>query len=88
MFLPTCLLLSLILHTAATSAATAATASTAEDSFLVQVDVNLARGKKGSFVLEIHPSWAPLGVERFREIVTENVSHSLSLSLLIIKITI
>mmetsp|Transcript_2437 Transcript_2437/g.4440 ORF Transcript_2437/g.4440 Transcript_2437/m.4440 type:complete len:209 (-) Transcript_2437:85-711(-) len=57
------------------SGATAA-ADASSDSFLVRFNVNLARGKKGSFILEIHPSWAPLGVERFREIVSENVFKS------------
>lgn len=47
-----------------------------DDTFLVRVNVNLARGKKGSFVLEVHPAWAPLGAERMREIVTEDVSTS------------
>jgi hypothetical protein len=53
-------------------------AAGATDSFLVKFDVNLARGKRGSFVLEVHPAWAPLGVERFREIVNENVSGVIS----------
>ena len=44
------------------------------DTFLVKFDVNLSRGKKGSFVIEVHPDWAPLGADRMREIVSENVS--------------
>jgi peptidyl-prolyl cis-trans isomerase A (cyclophilin A) len=42
------------------------------DTVLVQVDVQLAPGKEGSFVLEIHPSWAPLGAERFLNLVDGN----------------
>ena len=46
-------------------------AESLEDSFFVKFTVNLARSQKGSFVLEIHPSWAPLGVARLRELLDE-----------------
>ena len=49
-----------------------AAALAAEDTVLVEVDVQLAPGKDGSFVLEIHPSWAPLGAERFLNLVDGN----------------
>lgn len=30
---------------------------------------NLEAGQNGSFVLEIHPEWAPLGSQRFKEML-------------------
>lgn len=68
LLLPTFLVLSLLWQ--GTTAATAV----ADDNFLVEVTVNLGRGKKGSFVMEVHPAWAPLGAERMRDIVNEDVS--------------
>mmetsp|Transcript_5893 Transcript_5893/g.9904 ORF Transcript_5893/g.9904 Transcript_5893/m.9904 type:complete len:228 (-) Transcript_5893:94-777(-) len=50
----------------------AAVALADEDTVLVKVDVQLAPGKEGSFVLEVHPSWAPLGAERFLNLVDGN----------------
>ena len=49
-----------------------AAASADEDTVLVKVDVQLAPGKENSFVLEVHPSWAPLGAERFLNLVDGN----------------
>ena len=43
-----------------------------KDTVLVEIDVQLGPGKDGSFVLEIHPSWAPLGAERFLNLVDGN----------------
>merc|ERR1712083_814236 len=46
----------------------------ADATFRVKVDVENLDGKtgddhKGSFVMEVHPDWAPLGAARFRELV-------------------
>jgi peptidyl-prolyl cis-trans isomerase A (cyclophilin A) len=30
------------------------------------------KGEKGSFIMEIHPDWAPLGAERVKEMVADN----------------
>ena len=35
----------------------------------VQVDVQLANSQSSSFVVEVHPSWAPLGAKRFLDLV-------------------
>ena len=46
----------------------------AEDSFRVKFDVGKldgVSGKTGSFFLEIHPEWAPLGAQRFREMLDD-----------------
>eukprot|EP00568_Trieres_chinensis_P009517 CAMPEP_0183302200 /NCGR_PEP_ID=MMETSP0160_2-20130417/8074_1 /TAXON_ID=2839 ORGANISM="Odontella Sinensis, Strain Grunow 1884" /NCGR_SAMPLE_ID=MMETSP0160_2 /ASSEMBLY_ACC=CAM_ASM_000250 /LENGTH=157 /DNA_ID=CAMNT_0025464939 /DNA_START=7 /DNA_END=477 /DNA_ORIENTATION=+ len=47
--------------------------SAAEDAqpFKVQFDVQIASGKTGAFVLEVHPDWAPLGASRFLDLVRE-----------------
>jgi len=46
----------------------------AEDSsFRVKFDVNLAPKTTESFVIEVYPTWAPLGAARFREIVEEDI---------------
>ena len=53
--------------------ATAATLATAEsDTLRVKFDVTSLDGKKGedgSFTMEAHPDWAPLGFARFKEMV-------------------
>ena len=41
----------------------------AEDTFLVDFDVQLAEGVSKSFTVQVHPDWAPLGAARFRELV-------------------
>jgi cyclophilin family peptidyl-prolyl cis-trans isomerase len=40
-----------------------------EDPFNVEFSVNLAPGKVDSFVITVHPEWAPLGAARFKELV-------------------
>ena len=35
----------------------------------VEFEVQLAPGKTGSFIVEVHPDWAPLGAARFLELV-------------------
>lgn len=35
----------------------------------VKFDVQLAPGEAGTFAIEVHPSWAPLGAARFLELV-------------------
>ncbi|CAB9516707.1 PPIases accelerate the folding of proteins. It catalyzes the cis-trans isomerization of proline imidic peptide bonds in oligopeptides (By similarity) [Seminavis robusta] len=37
----------------------------------VEFEVNLAPGKEDTFVVEVHPEWAPLGAARFLELVDE-----------------
>ena len=59
MVAPRCLLLALCAGVSAT------------DPFVVTFDVTLGTGKKDSFDLEIQPDWAPLGAERFKELVDE-----------------
>ena len=39
------------------------------DRYNVEVDVTLSSGKTGKFVVEVHPDWAPLGAQRFKEII-------------------
>eukprot|EP00755_Sulcionema_specki_P036507 Sspe_Gene.107088::Locus_85155_Transcript_1_1_Confidence_1.000_Length_814::g.107088::m.107088 len=45
----------------------------ASETFRVKFDVSLAKDKKGEFVVEVNPEWAPLGAARFREIIEKNV---------------
>lgn len=42
-----------------------------EASTFVEFEVQLATGKTGKFVFEVHPEWAPLGAKRFMELVDE-----------------
>eukprot|EP00602_Paraphysomonas_sp_CaronLab_P007442 CAMPEP_0185018594 /NCGR_PEP_ID=MMETSP1103-20130426/1264_1 /TAXON_ID=36769 /ORGANISM="Paraphysomonas bandaiensis, Strain Caron Lab Isolate" /LENGTH=202 /DNA_ID=CAMNT_0027548449 /DNA_START=39 /DNA_END=647 /DNA_ORIENTATION=+ len=50
--------------------------SVADDSYFVKFTVNLGNKKKGSFTLQINPSWAPLGSARMRELVEQHVFDS------------
>lgn len=48
----------------------------ADNTFKVKFDVDRLDGKKGevgSFVVEVHPEWAPLGAARIKDIVREKV---------------
>lgn len=42
----------------------------ASSSFKVEFEVNLAKGKDATFVVEVFPEWAPQGAARFREIIS------------------
>lgn len=44
--------------------------ASANMTFQVEMEVQISASKSGKFILEIHPSWAPLGVSRFRKLVT------------------
>ena len=44
-------------------------AAAAMEQYNVEVDVTLSSGKTGKFVVEVHPDWAPLGAQRFKEII-------------------
>jgi len=37
----------------------------------VEMEVNLAPGKRGTITIDVHPEWAPLGAARFLELVDE-----------------
>merc|ERR1712166_1262531 len=41
----------------------------ADSSWLAEFTVNLSPGKLGTFVVQVHPEWAPLGAARFEELV-------------------
>lgn len=43
----------------------------AEDVFEVTFEVVLGPGNYGSFTVEVHPEWAPLGAARFKELVED-----------------
>jgi len=40
-----------------------------EDSYRVKFDVTLKPKTTGTFVVEVHPDWAPLGAARFKELI-------------------
>uniref|UniRef100_A0A7R9Z8S9 Peptidyl-prolyl cis-trans isomerase n=1 Tax=Pseudictyota dubia TaxID=2749911 RepID=A0A7R9Z8S9_9STRA len=64
------LLTFLLLLSPVTVPAAAATAEAeGDDTVRVEFEVQLARDSTGKFVVEVHPSWAPLGAERFLELV-------------------
>eukprot|EP00316_Scyphosphaera_apsteinii_P017547 CAMPEP_0119312954 /NCGR_PEP_ID=MMETSP1333-20130426/27367_1 /TAXON_ID=418940 /ORGANISM="Scyphosphaera apsteinii, Strain RCC1455" /LENGTH=200 /DNA_ID=CAMNT_0007317661 /DNA_START=96 /DNA_END=698 /DNA_ORIENTATION=- len=46
-----------------------AASGSASESYRVDFEVTLSKGKKGSFTVEVYPEWAPLGAERFKEII-------------------
>merc|ERR1711907_191855 len=37
--------------------------------YSVEFTVNLEPGKQGTFTMEVHPDWAPLGAARFKELI-------------------
>lgn len=43
-----------------------------EPSWQVEFAVQLKRGETGRFVLEVNPSWAPVGARRFAKLIEEN----------------
>lgn len=43
-----------------------------QESFKVKFNVQLKKGKTGSFVMEVHPDWAPKGAARFQEMVDDD----------------
>ena len=48
-------------------------ASMAADTWKVKFDVEIEAGIEGSFVVEVHPEWAPLGAEQFKKIIDEKL---------------
>ena len=41
--------------------------------YQVEFEVTLSKGKKSSFTVEVYPDWAPLGADRFKEIVEAGI---------------
>ncbi|GAX75314.1 hypothetical protein CEUSTIGMA_g2759.t1 [Chlamydomonas eustigma] len=39
------------------------------ETYQVEFEINVSQGKTGKFVVEVYPEWAPLGAQRFREII-------------------
>jgi hypothetical protein len=62
------IMLALLLHNAVTSTTANSTGSDLSP-YKVRFDVVLAPKQYGTFVLEVHPEWAPLGAQRFREML-------------------
>jgi len=50
-------------------ATAALTVSAADDTYEVEFEVQLTSKTRGTFVMEVHPEWAPLGAARFKELV-------------------
>ena len=54
-------------------------AATAAEPYHIEFDVTLVKarkptpGKTGKFVVEVHPDWAPLGAQRFKEIINAEI---------------
>jgi len=44
----------------------------AEDPWQVEFTVNLGKGDVDTFVMTVHPDWAPLGAARFKTLVEED----------------
>ena len=49
--------------------AAANAAGVGEGAVMVEFDITLAPGQVGTFVIEVHPEWSPLGAERFLELI-------------------
>eukprot|EP00238_Polyblepharides_amylifera_P009728 CAMPEP_0196580100 /NCGR_PEP_ID=MMETSP1081-20130531/26969_1 /TAXON_ID=36882 /ORGANISM="Pyramimonas amylifera, Strain CCMP720" /LENGTH=211 /DNA_ID=CAMNT_0041899885 /DNA_START=76 /DNA_END=711 /DNA_ORIENTATION=+ len=43
-----------------------------DEVFLAKFEVVLSPGNYGTFTMEVHPEWAPLGAARFKELVEED----------------
>eukprot|EP00300_Choanocystis_sp_HF-7_P023881 c25268_g1_i1.p1 GENE.c25268_g1_i1~~c25268_g1_i1.p1 ORF type:complete len:240 (-),score=48.92 c25268_g1_i1:54-773(-) len=43
------------------------------EAILVRFNVQIDKSKSGSFVIEAHPEWAPIGVQRFQEMITQSI---------------
>ena len=52
------------------SSTTLVAATDASSSFKVEFEVNLAKGKDATFIVEVFPDWAPLGAAQFRQIIS------------------
>uniref|UniRef100_A0A7S0RCN0 Peptidyl-prolyl cis-trans isomerase n=1 Tax=Pyramimonas obovata TaxID=1411642 RepID=A0A7S0RCN0_9CHLO len=51
--------------------ALAVSSAAAEDVFKVSFEIVLSPGNYGTFTVEVHPEWAPIGAARFKELVED-----------------
>lgn len=49
--------------------AAVAACARADNAYKVEFEVQLSAKERGTFVMEVHPDWAPLGAARFKELV-------------------
>jgi hypothetical protein len=40
-----------------------------EETYQVEFETSISQGKVGKFIVEVYPEWAPLGAQRFKEII-------------------